>query len=121
MLHLETRCCNVLRFDPLQDTRDTRYRYKIHEIQDLTTSGHGGHPCPRISPYTALENPEIWIALCDECLCWYSADLQPILFFFLFLPCTVECLQMLQKKNEEMKVMRETLKGYGWKDPAESA
>ncbi len=27
--------------------------------------------------------------------------------------------QMLQKKNEEMKVMRETLKGYGWKDPAD--
>jgi hypothetical protein len=37
------------------------------------------------------------------------------------LPCSVERLQMLQKKNEEMKVMRETLKGYGWKDPAESA
>ena len=27
--------------------------------------------------------------------------------------------QMLQKKNEEMKVMRDTLKGYGWKDPAD--
>lgn len=26
---------------------------------------------------------------------------------------------MLQKKNEEMKLMRETLKGYGWKDPAD--
>eukprot|EP00802_Teleaulax_amphioxeia_P004203 Tamp_04207.p2 GENE.Tamp_04207~~Tamp_04207.p2 ORF type:complete len:368 (-),score=131.92 Tamp_04207:2278-3360(-) len=29
--------------------------------------------------------------------------------------------QMMQKKNEEIKVMRETLKGYGWKDPAENA
>jgi len=28
---------------------------------------------------------------------------------------------MMQKKNEEIKVMRETLKGYGWKDPAENA
>ena len=70
-------------------------------------------------PYTALENPKIFIAICDECLCLYAADLHTVNFFFW--PCSVECLQMLQKKNEEMKVMREALKGYGWKDPAESA